>query len=387
MNVAFHFSVQGQDHEMDLEKPMFGALLHIPAPRLHVWIRQGFVMVHDLTDEQLQKVADQVTGIDYPLWTTISAEEMRHHLESHELWAFAVDGLTPADGIFLHRYLDEASPLYLGAIQLTTIPMQWALYNQRLPAKYRVIGRTLRMLHGADEVAVDDERDHGTFAEWAESGFFESVTWENIGIRGTIFDVHDTPETAMRTAQLESAISMHLASVANEINLRAVALDPILIERLHAAVTRVSVAKTAEDLAKTALAARRFLKRLADILFPPQAPRNGRELTDAAYRNRLWAYIEDHLTGDERDLAVTALGDLGNRLDRLDALANKGVHADEVAPSEMNRLLFTLLAFAYEILTLSPLPLELPSVGYNKGATDLMLEMLKPREPPGEDDT
>jgi hypothetical protein len=316
MNVAFHFSVVGQGDAMDLEKAMFGALLHIPAPRLHVWVRQGLVIVHDLTKEQMQSVAEQATGIDYPVWTTIDAKQMEEHLNSGDLWAFAIDGLTPADAIFLHRYLEEASTLYVGAIQLATIPVQWALYDQRLPAKFRIIGRTLRMLHGADEIAVDDERDHGTFNEWEKSGFFESVTWENIGVRGTIFDVHDTPEVAMRTAQLEGAISMQLASVANEINLRAVALDPVLVERLHAAVTGLSSATTAEDLAKTALAARRFLKRFADILFPPQPPRDGRELTDAAYRNRLWAYIEDHLTGDERKLAVSALEDLGNRLDR-----------------------------------------------------------------------
>jgi hypothetical protein len=275
MNVAFHFSVAGQDDAMDLEKPMFSAMLHIPASRLHVWIRQGFVIVHDLSKEQLQGVAEQATGIDYPIWTTIDAKQMRQLLDSGDVWAFAVDGLTPADAIFLHRYLEEASALYLGAIQLTTIPVQWALYNQRLPAKYRILGRTLRMLHGADEVAVDDERDHGTFDEWAESGFFESVTWENIGVRGTILDVHDTPETAMRTAQLETAISMHLASVANEINLRAVALDPVLVERLHAAVAGLSTATTAEDLSQDSSRSAAVYQTLGR--YPVSAPTTSRK--------------------------------------------------------------------------------------------------------------
>lgn len=45
--------------------------------------------------------------------------------------------------------------------------------------------------------------------------------------------------------------------------------------------------------------------------------------------------------------------DLGNRIDRLDNLSNKGLHS-EVSTSDVNRLLLSLLVVAHDLLTLSP---------------------------------
>ncbi len=54
---------------------------------------------------------------------------------------------------------------------------------------------------------------------------------------------------------------------------------------------------------------------------------NGRSVGPEAYRNRLWAYVEGHLKGSERDVVIAQVKDSGNSLDRLDSLANKGLHA------------------------------------------------------------
>lgn len=89
-----------------------------------------------------------------------------------------------------------------------------------------------------------------------------------------------------------------------------------------------------EDISHALTSCRRMIKSLADALYPPtgkdEVGLDGvvRTMSDDSYRNRLLQYVREqvgkHKSGD---MLQSIIGDLGKRLNALDALASKGVHA------------------------------------------------------------
>ena len=83
------------------------------------------------------------------------------------------------------------------------------------------------------------------------------------------------------------------------------------------------------------LSCRRALKYLADSLYParkePVKGGDGRErsLTEEKYISRLWQYVSDQVgENTSTESLETEIEDVGHRIDRIYALANKGIHAD-----------------------------------------------------------
>ncbi|OBB90717.1 hypothetical protein [Mycobacterium sp. 852002-40037_SCH5390672] len=89
-----------------------------------------------------------------------------------------------------------------------------------------------------------------------------------------------------------------------------------------------------EAISHALTSCRRMIKSLADSLYPATNEEivgtDGvpRKMTDDAYKNRLLKFVQDNI-GKHKSGAVlqAVIGDLGNRLGALDALASKGVHA------------------------------------------------------------
>lgn len=88
-----------------------------------------------------------------------------------------------------------------------------------------------------------------------------------------------------------------------------------------------------EALSQALLSCRRFVKAIADVLYPATgetvkgADGKSREMTDDKYRNRLWQYVGEHASHSSRDLVLATVDELGRRLDLLDYRASRGVHA------------------------------------------------------------
>ncbi len=90
-------------------------------------------------------------------------------------------------------------------------------------------------------------------------------------------------------------------------------LSPNLFNSLGAAAERLAVAENEEELAQVALSGRRYMEQLADALFPAvDGKRPGRALTSAAYKNRLWAFVEEHNTN-----GPLRLREIGTEIDRV----------------------------------------------------------------------
>lgn len=277
-----------------------------------------------------------------------------------------------------HRF----GPVYLGALEVDVrVGAHWILYEQGLPDRYRIVGRELRLLHTSDQLEADpqeSDRKH-----WEESGLFSSVRFENIGLQKTILDPYDSREHVLRDTELDDLVGSQFTAVANETLLRIRDLDPRLNEALHAAFRAADRAETAEQLAQAALSCRRFVQRLADSLFPAtDTDRNGRKLGQAQYRNRLWAYVEDHLDGANRKLVLSSLQDVGNRIDALDTCVQRGVHGDQLTAAELQRILVSLVGVAYDILTLAPPPLRHDLEPYADHLKSFLSEVLE--RPPNE---
>jgi hypothetical protein len=393
MRVAFHFDADAYDgfYGLPIEEMMFKALLAaIPVGRRHVRIRHGDLLLHSYgarTRTDLEDRALRLLARERSLWSTLDAETFPRLARETNVYVLDVTGLTPLDARRVDaelRRLDEKQS-YFGALQVDpAVDVHWVFYDQSLPDAYRVAGDELRLLHEAAE--LEGDRDEGMLAHWREGGLFTSVIFEDIGLQGTIFDPYDTREYAQRLAELESQLTTQFAVVANETLMRTGDLDPRLRDMLHAAFTAVERVETNEQLSHAALSCRRFLERLADALYPPREVSEGeRKLGGPQYRNRLWAYIAAHLEGRSQEVVLASLKDVGGRIDKLDALANKGVHGAEISAAELQRLLVGLTTLTFDVLTIAP-PQDKPLYEpYEKYLFETLGEMVSPPPEPEAD--
>lgn len=196
-----------------------------------------------------------------------------------------------------------------------------------------------------DQEALAGVRDH-----WARTGIFEAVELCGLWVEETIFDAYDTFEHAKLAASCLSLLGDHAAAMANEVVLRLQALEPDLLNKLHAALETAESAVTAERRAHVALSLRRLLEGLADALFPAQSePFGGRDVGNDKYINRLWAYVSAKSAGTEGKVAKATLEDVGARIDRMNDLVNKGLD-NEINMAVLQRLVIGVMALMYDLL-------------------------------------
>jgi hypothetical protein len=134
------------------------------------------------------------------------------------------------------------------------------------------------------------------------------------------FEDHNADVFTEHIAVVNALIAKHAPDVATMFTAAYERLDDPNPESLHQAAT----------------SCRRILKAVADYVFPPQDPTidsSGvkRLLGEEQYVNRLLAYAESRLPGTFGDTWQATLNDLSARLDSLNALTSKGVHAPDIA--------------------------------------------------------
>lgn len=291
----------------------------------------------------------------------LKTEEISSLLNKATIYVWLVQNITETVASELGDALwkDET---FLGFHQVDfTHPPHFRFYYRSLPEQLRIHGKRASILE-----PFESERDETQAAELRSLGFTE-VTFDNVGIRGTIFDKYDTIEHYRRRASFEEAISVDLPGGRDEASNLCSFLDeihPKLFEVLASAIRAIENAETVEDVAQAALSGRRFLSTVADILFPPSNQiRGGHKLDASAYRNRLWAYVEDTLNNsgvtDEK-----ALIGLGKEIDRLDVFFNKGLHA-ECSREEVLQELVNLSVLIAQIIAINPALTRRPYASLN----------------------
>lgn len=247
----------------------------------------------------------------------------------------------------LHSALEDHGG-YLGAISVHfEFPPHLALYRLRLPPHFRLEGTKLRSFYS---MGNQDGCDPSDLEDMQRLGYAD-VDFEDTGAGRTILDDFDTPRHFERVAAFRELLTGSLPGGeddAYQLTMILEDLSPKLFNALGAAAERLKSAETAEEVAQVAISGRRYLEQLANTLFPPtDTPRGKRKLGRDAFRNRLWAFAEDHLGGDEARLST-----IGREVDRLVEELNVGVHAEQpaerVARSISDAAVLTATLFALD---------------------------------------
>jgi hypothetical protein len=222
----------------------------------------------------------------------------------------------------LHKAL-LAHQGYLGAVSIhLEFGPHLALYRGRLPPHYRLHGQRLRSFYsmgnqdGCDETDLEDMKRLG----------YSDVAFEDGGASRTILDDFDTPRHFERVAAFRTMLLEALTEEddAYQLTMLLEDLSPRLFNALGAAAERLVDADTEEDVAQVALSGRRYMEQLADALFPPRDETRGkRSFAKPAYKNRLWAFVEDQVSNDP-----SRLTEIGKEIDRIVEEFNGGLHSD-----------------------------------------------------------
>ena len=117
---------------------------------------------------------------------------------------------------------------------------------------------------------------------------------------------------------------------------------PKVLEQFAVAYRRISEGDP-ESLSHALTSCRRILKSLADNLYPPRnepvvcSDGKERKLTDDKFVSRLRQYVWERVGGEKAaKLLLSQIEDVGNRLDKINELSSKGVHA-AVSHSEVDQ--------------------------------------------------
>jgi len=130
---------------------------------------------------------------------------------------------------------------------------------------------------------------------------------------------------------------------------------PAAIQQLIAAYDRLS-SNNPEEWAQALTSCRRILKTFADTVFPKQETLysygKGKELDvkEDKYINRIWAFIDKSTEGETRkEYLKSRVNDLGNRVEALYNLTNKGVH-DKIEQIDVNMCVIDTYLFLGTLL-------------------------------------
>lgn len=301
-------------------------------------------------------------------WRRLHDERLQRTFRRSVVFAMVFENMPRDLAEELHAAI-SSEPGYLGAVEVN-FEFGPHLARYRLPEKYRLSGTYCR---GFVSMGEEDGKDEYDLEETRRLGYVD-VGWEDRGAHRTIFDDFDTPRHFERVAAFRKAISPFLPGgedAAFELVMVLGDLNPKLFNALGAAVERLVTAETDEDVAQAALSGRRYMEQLADVLFPPRSKgRNGRSLGKAAYRNRLWAFVEDNTTGD-----VGRRDAMGKEVDRLVEELNGALHGEK--PQKRVLMAFAEAAqLTAELLALNPEEARKPYYAFNDRIVEFFAESM-----------
>lgn len=182
LRVAFYFdeNVAYANSLTQVDLAMTSSIANaIPEQRRHVTILPGTLPQYEFARNKasLTHVVDSLLGKTIPAWTTIQAAELKQMLSKIDVVAFVINGLVPPDSREIHRLL-TGTVGYLGAIEaLPSEEICWALYDNSLPARYRIIGNELRVFYREAEYVAGADRDEMSMTAFKEANIYRRVAW------------------------------------------------------------------------------------------------------------------------------------------------------------------------------------------------------------------
>lgn len=362
MNIALLFNSDDPKYTGSygnpIKKLVFGLGI-LQASGRHMKISVGDVLIYG--NARTWDDYDRLTNLVYfsDTWSLLHERRLRATFRKATVYALTFENMTEEIARQIHRAL-RAERSYLGLLEVNyTYGPHLALFRNSMITLYRIEGTNCRVFFSMGE---EDSRDDYEIDEMRKLGF-TNVDWEDRGAHGTIFDDFDTLEHFRRIATFRNAVTPHLrggADEASELVMVLEDLNPQLFNALGAAVEALERAQNEEGIAQAAISSRRYLEKLANVLFPPRASNyNGRKVGKEQYRNRIWAFIMDNAT-DAGKVAA-----LGEEVDRLVEEFNAGLHGDQEKP-RMLRALADAATLTTALLALNPAEARKPYYAHQK---------------------
>lgn len=286
-------------------------------------------------------------------WNTFDMHRLIGLCE-HNIYTVCFESIDKKTALYIDNALRDFTP-YLGAANIMEYDqLQWILYGMSLVPFGRIVNRSLNVFY--------DEWQTPFILDSSWVGIFDKVTEEKLNLRYTIFDKYHDYSHARRVAEWKENCGSMLAFVADDVVSRISDIAPDISDKLWAALTGFEGAETNEQYAQVMTSCRRIFEYVVDRVAPEsdELTESGHSIKKNKYRNRLYEYAMRCRKSDaDIDMILASLDHLTAQWDKLNALANKGVHA-EVYREEAGRCFIRTILLLEDIVSLrkSPFPIQ-----------------------------
>ena len=376
MHVAYHFDADskrlGGMYGEAILLAFCRELLSAPWAPVHLKVHVGDLLAYSVARAPQERIelCEHVLCDAASQWLATDPQVLFQAMLNRNVYVIALECVTASANEHIHDRLCSM-PEYYGALQLAPrSEVHWRLYSRSLCPKFRYLDRSLRLFYS--DPGGDDRNE--LLAARLRVLDFEAVTWENTGLRHTIFDDYASHDWIARNADLSEALGESPTCLFDDVLMQLSDRAPKLCQELQPAFRALSVAATSGDVAQVAVNCRRFLEGLADALYPPRDGKvDGHSVGEKQHKNRLFAYWSAHPTASAEDI--------GARIERLFDAANTGVHAD-LTPVEARGLAMGAFVLAHDLLVLEPPPECLPLEPHKDALNRFLQAALGPDQSP-----
>ncbi|WP_405223801.1 hypothetical protein [Dokdonia sp. Asnod1-B02] len=289
-------------------------------------------------------------------WKKFNETKLEESL-SQNIFVVCFESIDLKNAEYLFDNLKDYAP-FIGAMEINdSNKTHWMLYGQSLIPYTRIINRKLHMFHDS---MTSDDLDTEMQKEFLALGF-DSVEFEDLKLKYTIFDIFNNYEHARRIAEWKKGFGSSLAYIADNVVSELIDSAPDLGNKLWSALNTFDSAETNEQYAQVVTSCRRIFEYVTDCIFPPQdePSETGNSLKANKYRNRIFEYAKiNRASSTNVDLVVASTEVLFSQWSKLNNLANKGVHS-EVFRDETRRCLIRTVLMLDDIISLKQGPFEL----------------------------
>lgn len=349
MKAAFHFKVcpTKSVYGPELIRRVFFDLLKLRGHLINSKVSAGDLLIWDaLTDNNRATVINLLLQLEQQTWKKFSAEKM-HHLVDDIVYVICFESIAKDTAEALHASL-KTHPDYIGAYEINDAdPYHWMWYGERIGSHYRIVKKTLYLLYANEDMMPEE-----SMVDLSGLGF-KKIETEFTNMRYSVFDANHNFEAARRTAEWKKQANNMLETVTDNIVSNLIDTAPDLGNKLWAMFNTYRTSETTEQLAQVMATCRRTFEYVTDCIFP--ATNNvidGPSLKQDKYKNRLYQFASDSAKSDTNiDLIVASTELLFQQWDKLNRLANKGVHSD-VFREETRRCVIRTILLLDDIISL-----------------------------------
>ena len=378
MKAAFHFDIGnnrfGNPHGENVEDLVFSTLLQRPVLSVFSKIYAGDLLLHlaASNDGDFTKAAENWIESARNGWNKL--KKRTEMLFRTDVYIVCFDAIDKTAANSLNERL-SANSGYITAIEINDADeFHWRFYSDALSLRCRLSGKTISVLTDAFGDPLTDEEKERFHKRFTEIGF-PVLGFASSQGKHSIFDKYHNFEQARHIAEWRDKFGEMLGFVADNVITRLSDVAPKLGDKLWAAYQTFVRSETNEELAQVCVSCRRIIHYVADTLFPAcETQTSEKKLGEGNYRNRLMAFVEKQSkSGTNLDVICSSLEMLEAHLQKLDQLANKGIH-DEVTKEGTRRCLLRTVMLLDDIASLRSNQFQIK--------TDLDFSILEPKDEP-----